>query len=454
VVDTPARVDASSWEEVAQHGTTAEVLGLLDRSNPERIDLGRIAWRLGQRDFFTALLVRLRARHVYSDLVWSYGLYHEDPQAAREYLEHAADFVARCGAYLDSPLLHVDPFERHTYQHLELDPLVHARAHAGGGLRPDAGSDLTEQYRAFLDVLGYRPRLDAEDWTMATYYLLLQDRVEDALKAFAKIEPARLDSHLQYDYLSAYLCFYTGDLARARTLAEPYREHPVAHWRARFQDVLEQLDEAAGQRLAAEGAADQDRLAATEPTLELAAQDGRLALRYANLDRCELRFYALDVEMAFSAQPFAPADGAAAAYVQPNLRRSVDMPPGESELVLDLPAELRTANVRVEARAGGLSRSRTVLKSALDVRFREPYGEVAVSDPQTGAPLSKVYVKCFARFAGGGVRFHKDGYTDLRGRFDYASVSEDPDLTAERFAVLVLSDALGAEVRELAPPAR
>jgi hypothetical protein len=52
------------------------------------------------------------------------------------------------------------------------------------------------------------------------------------------------------------------------------------------------------------------------------------------------------------------------------------------------------------------------------------------------------------------VKFHKDGYTDLRGRFDYASVSTPEQLPVERFAVLALSDERGALIREAAPPQR
>jgi len=52
------------------------------------------------------------------------------------------------------------------------------------------------------------------------------------------------------------------------------------------------------------------------------------------------------------------------------------------------------------------------------------------------------------------VRFHKDGYTDLRGRFDYASLSDDPNAGATRYAVLVLSEQRGAVIREMSPPAK
>jgi hypothetical protein len=51
------------------------------------------------------------------------------------------------------------------------------------------------------------------------------------------------------------------------------------------------------------------------------------------------------------------------------------------------------------------------------------------------------------------VQFHKDGYTDLRGRFDYVSVSGVP-AGNQRYALLVLSETDGAAVLEVAPPAQ
>ena len=58
------------------------------------------------------------------------------------------------------------------------------------------------------------------------------------------------------------------------------------------------------------------------------------------------------------------------------------------------------------------------------------------------------------RFRDGAIAFYKDGYTDLRGRFDYASLSTDDLDRVERFAVLVMSDDNGAVVRETPPPGK
>ena len=94
----------------------------------------------------------------------------------------------------------------------------------------------------------------------------------------------------------------------------------------------------------------------------------------------------------------------------------------------------------VEVVAAGKTRSAAYYANAMDVKLTENYGQVKVAD--AGAkPLSKVYVKVYAKLADGTVKFHKDGYTDLRGRFDYASVS-----TPERQAISEVRGA-GAERR-------
>jgi hypothetical protein len=49
-------------------------------------------------------------------------------------------------------------------------------------------------------------------------------------------------------------------------------------------------------------------------------------------------------------------------------------------------------------------------------------------------------------------RFYKDGYTDLRGVFDYTALSTDELARTQRFALLVVADKEGALVREAAPP--
>lgn len=453
VVQTPSRLDATSWEHVSQQGTAAEVLAYVATHNLLQIDFDKVAWRLRERSFYDALLAQLRSRQAYEPVVWSHALLHGDAPAAREFLRHQDDFLARCGTVLDSALVRIDPVARGRYHHLELDPLVQSRSHPLGSVRRLGNAQLAAQYQALLDRLGYQPQLTAEDWLELTYYLLLQDRVEEALAAFAKVDRTAVRERLQYDYFACHLAFFTLDTERARTIAEAHREHPVPHWRQRFAEVLAQLDEAAGKRPQGDGIPSQDQLAAAAPSLELELEGHQLTARARNLQQCEVCYHQLDVEFAFSSQPFGSSGQGGAAFVQPALRELRDIPK-DGILRFEVPERLRQQSVRIEVRGGGLLRSQTWFRNELAVRFLESHGQVAVAEPGTDRPLPKVYVKVFAKLPSGQVRFHKDGYTDLRGRFDYASVSDDPNAGATRYAVLVFDEQRGALIRDVAPPAR
>jgi len=84
----------------------------------------------------------------------------------------------------------------------------------------------------------------------------------------------------------------------------------------------------------------------------------------------------------------------------------------------------------------------------------EAYGQVKITDCH-GKPLPKVYVKTFCRTKIFDVKFYKDGYTDLRGRFDYASVNSPKGLKQiKRFAIFIMSDSLGSMVKEADVPSQ
>lgn len=64
---------------------------------------------------------------------------------------------------------------------------------------------------------------------------------------------------------------------------------------------------------------------------------------------------------------------------------------------------------------------------------------------EKGKYLSKVYVKTFAKEKNGKTVFYKDGYTDLRGRFDYASLNPESLKNVEKFSLFITSDELGKQ---------
>ncbi len=450
VVATPSTVDTGSWEHVSQYGADEQVWAYLEGANLQAVAWQRIAWRLQDAAFFRTAIDWLGRREVYAPVVWSYSILHRDVPAAREYLKHRPSFLATCGQSLRSPLVDIDPIERRLYQHIEYEPLINARTHRFGAQREIANASLALQYRRFMTVLDYQPALDDADWLSVTYYLLLQDRVEEALASFARVNAAALPGRLQYDLMQAYLDFFGGDLARARAIAETYRDHPVPRWRERFREILEQLDEAQGLGTGGEAGA----LLASEPSLELQLVDGRVVVQHANLSACAVRWFPMDAELLFSRDPFGEQDTDIFATIRPARADTLALDAGARSTTVDVPAEFAGRNVLVEVRGGGLARRQARYASTLDVQLLEPRGQLKVTSAASGAALPSVYVKVFARLPGGGVVFHKDGYTDLRGRFDYASVSGEGQAQPERFALLILSETDGTVIRQAQPPAR
>lgn len=457
VLDKPSKVDTRSWDHISQEGSNKDVLDYLDKHNAHQIDLDRIAFRLRDRGFFNDLLRVLRQRHIYHDLTWSYALYHNDPAALGEYLKHSS-FLARCGTYLDTPLVKIDPVERNLYQHIEFSPLVNARAHQIGNVRTISTSGLDVQYREFLTTLSYKPALDEMDKVVATYYFLLQDRIEEALAFFDRIDASKLPTRIQYDYLTAYVALYREDPRKARETAEKYREHPVLRWRNKFLAVLSQTDEIGGKKGAVADDKNreqgQEQLAANQPTLDLSLEGRKATVAYRNVAKARVNYYLMDTELLFSLNPFQREQAGRFGVIRPNGSAELDLPAGERSVVFDLPPQFHNSNVLVEVSAGGVTRSQAYYANTMNVEMMELYGQIRVVEGASKQQLSKAYVKVYALRNDGGVEFYKDGYTDLRGRFDYASCSTDKLDYVAKFAILVADPSHGALVKEAAPPKR
>jgi hypothetical protein len=162
----------------------------------------------------------------------------------------------------------------------------------------------------------------------------------------------------------------------------------------------------------------------------------------------------MDIELLFSRSPFLQDGAAQFSFIRPVLTQSVELPAGKEMLAIDLPKEFHARNVMVEALAAGLRKTQAYYANTLKVQLIEAYGQLSVIQAETRKPVPGAYVKVYMKTKAGEVKFFKDGYTDLRGRFDYASLNTNELDNSERLAVLILSPDLGAVVREAAPPKR
>ncbi len=455
VVAEPSTVDTTSWAYLSQQASSEEVLTYLKTANLNRIDLSQILWRMKDADFYHATIDLLTARLTVVPELWAYGFKHNDADAMGTYLQHRSDFVEQSGPYVDSALLTIDPVARKMYQHIEYAPLINPRAHHPEGKWMITNTQLELQYRAFLNVLAHRPSLRQEDLLALSYYLLLQDRVGEGLACFARVSPDALPTRVQYDYLQAYLNFYEENPVGAAEIAARYTDYPVLPWRERFAALAAQAAEITGSTMAADGVPlTQDALAAEEAQLDMEIMDGGLQLYYQNLTECTVSFYPIDLEMLFTRSPFALAGTNVIAGVKPLSTLTVSLDGGQSQVLVPLPTAYANSHVVIKVESGGISRSDIRYSSHLVAQLVERYGQVQVSAKADNKALSRVYVKVFAKLKNGQTLFYRDGYTDLRGRFDYASSSTMALDDVTEFAILVLSEEHGAKVLLAEPPAR
>ncbi|MCA9182807.1 MAG: hypothetical protein KDA51_15205, partial [Planctomycetales bacterium] len=475
VLDEPESVDQTTWNYIADWGTGAQVLEFLQSANLERLDLSRIAFRMKDQAFYSQVTELLAASGRYEPNLWSYAVAHNDRGGISQLLYHRPDFIARLGSSFDSPLVDVDPRQQMSYEHLDYKPLVVARIHRLGREPVILNPSLHRQYTALLDVMAHQPRVSNDQRLQLCYYLLLQNRVDEALTWFSQVEKESLATHLQYDYFDAYLDFYRGEFDRAAKIANQYVEYPVPRWAEWFAQIRRQVDQHS-RLLAGSGAGpssgpqasntqEQGLLtdareqqiaaqAAAAVALDLEVRDGSVSLRYRNLDAVQINYYLMDIELLFSRNPFVSQASDQVPAIRPNLSETMKLDASDSVSVLELPEAMRNRNVLVEVTAAGISRSTWLTASSLLVSLAEPAGRLQVLRQSGKLPVSAAYVKVFARHQDGSVRFFKDGYTDLNGNFDYTSLSTSDLDSARRLAILVLDEKLGAVVREANPPTR
>jgi hypothetical protein len=298
--------------------------------------------------------------------------------------------------------------------------------------------------------------------------MLLQDRIETAQRFFKAVDRKKLKTALQYDYFTAYMDFFNDKPSVARGITRKYANHGVDRWRKLFAAVASQLDELEGKNVQVIDKKDrtqtQTQLAASQPGFELKIVDDQVTLNYQNLTECTVNYYPMDIELLFSRNPFVQEHGGQFSLIRPHttskvaLAKVADGKLGKQSF--KLPSQYATKNVMVEVVAAGVRKSDAYFANSMAVQVISNYGQVKVANAKTGRPLPKVYVKVYARMNNGRVQFYKDGYTDLRGRFDYTSLNTNELDQVAKFSILILSEdskgtkGFGAVVRETTPPKR
>ena len=132
----------------------------------------------------------------------------------------------------------------------------------------------------------------------------------------------------------------------------------------------------------------------------------------------------MDVEVLFSSNPIGMAQSDRFSFVQANRTLQIQLPSDSRRHSVEIPKEQQTLNSMVRVSGGALHKVQPHFAHSLSVMVMDSYGQLCVKHAVTDAPISRAYVKVYASDSpSSGATFYKDGYTDLRGRFDYVSLN-------------------------------
>uniref|UniRef100_A0A7S0ZKP3 Uncharacterized protein n=1 Tax=Timspurckia oligopyrenoides TaxID=708627 RepID=A0A7S0ZKP3_9RHOD len=445
--------DVESWPDLVQYGSTNDIVRFLQTHNPLRYPLKDLEPHITDKNAFEAIIKVLLDQGCFVSFLWKYGVLHGDRNSIAIWSLKNPSFVQMLRGVSESKILKLDVEHEKFYQHLEYEPLVNARAHVIRESSPEHMAQLTEQFRLLCSILHVRSSLQFHELLSVCYYLISHDRFEEAQVFFSKLETEAQSEalskkySLQMDYMRCYFEMLLGKTyVVARDIATRYKDYKVKRWRNLFREVLSQLDEIEGVESThvidpAEETRNQEleRLAASEPSLTFKIEANAGLVYYQNVSTLSINYYPMDVEELFSMKPFGEASSDIVIRPKHSTTHALDEPV-QGVFRFDLDPAFKNALIEVEG--GGKRNVATHLSRDFIPHIYHQYGLLRVSKHDQKSPLVAAYVKVYAETSVGPT-FWKDGYTDLRGKFDYATVSGRSAFDAKRFAILIVTESHG-----------
>ena len=462
------------WNYLATQGSPTQIRKFLVNANVQNLDWMRIASRMRNQEIYQVVIEKLASAKLPIQGLWAYGFLHEDEEAIQTYFSLLNPIHRQVGPVLRSPLLNVDPIEQRLFETLEYSPLVRARIHRLGDRHEILNPTFRRQYEEFIKLLGYQDTIKDSDRLLLSYYLLIQNRISESIEQFSEVRRESVSEKLQYDYLSAYLSLHQGNLEAAQILSRQYVNYPITRWRVRFDELKQKLGQV-NSLMDRVDRKDEGTVAANNrngdlriddrnqrmsdaseqtPVIVVGIDGNQVRLDYRNTTEATVNYYGVDLELLFSKAPFAREDLQRMAMVRPKLSQQLQLEEnaGSQEFLID--SDLQTQTLLVEVESGAARSTVLYYGGGLVTYVSEAFGQLQVSQRKNQLPVAEAYVKVYAKYPDGSVRFFKDGYTDLRGRFDYASISADEAKGATKYSILVLSEEFGASLQEAGNPTR
>jgi len=507
VIDAAAHVDRDSWDYMTSSKPEAkDVLEHVKNSATLRsCDLSKLAWRCADEKFFLEITNVLKRKQLFEPKIWKYSLVHNCEQECGEYLRRSDKFMKLLAPALtaentgDPLFVNYNAYERGTYRHVEFFKsddnilgLFNTRVHSNRLFSKHAR--FQSMYRAFLIRCLYRSyglkTMSVDDQLSAIFFLIAQNDIKRAAAVLKAMDAkaAKKASPMMYDYVQVFLAFFDKDPAKALE-----KESTVHKWlsvslpttkRKLWSAVKQQITELQNRNKTLDDFQDAAKakaakLAQSKLGFTIDAAKKQVKIKSKNVASVTANFYAINIEQLFSNSPFT-AGKDALSYVQPSTTVSMPTvakvaakkkdsssdedsdddekakkatkkkdPNAPIETMMDFPKSLDEKSNFVLELFGDdtpLRVAKTQYNNSLSVEFNTSRGDLFVGN-FSKFPVVQAYVKVYlATELNPNGFFLKDGYTDLRGRFDYLRSNVALPADATKVAVLVVSDTCGANI--------
>jgi hypothetical protein len=323
----PQKDELTSISDILAQGNKVDILNFMKKeniANSKIFNFSDIYWLLKDKEFYTSCTGILKTKLLYDETVWSYSFYHGDKSGIFELMANL-DLKKYSMQYFHNGRGGDERVEFNQFQFKEYHPIVSARFHQ---LSKEKTSILNVQFlETYLSFLQYyvekESYVTAEDRLMLIYYLLLQDRIDEAILLFHQLapeDPALKDLELQYDYMTAYFDLYKGmpEFKKARGLCEKYLDYPVITWRSLFMEIANQLSDFDGDAIDEEDSKAKKQQSNEKEILQSTIHKDQINILYSNIAEIKVEFFTIDLEVLFSLYPFVSNECEKLIFCQPH----------------------------------------------------------------------------------------------------------------------------------------
>lgn len=377
-------------------------------NNREIFNFDSIYWLLKEKSFYDQVLAILREKFIFDETVWGFSVFHNDYTTFKEYLDHRFFNSSVSLKGFDLRYLNCDALKIDHFKFKEYNPLINPRVHDIGPHKHNIlNKEFKDTYNDFLSYLVDKRDLESKDWLYLALYFILQDRIDDAIYVYAKIDskdwvdpnqsilstddgislPSLLK--IQYDYLSAYLDLYSDfpKFTKARTICQEYLVYPVFTWRNRFIDLANQIAEFDGEvaieKMILEDDQNKDKnkndKEADESeyiSAEMNNDTQNIKITSKNITDFTISYYKIDLEIMFSQDPFLSVGMADYSFVRANYTKqhTIEKTSDYKHEEISIDEEFKNSNMLIQVTSGAISKSLTFFPSSMKAYIIENYG--------------------------------------------------------------------------------